>query len=89
MIYNPAYTYKFQLKTTIESWQDLEFELMKTLENDEFFSTMESLTSRIENAELTQISELYKAARMNFNLSFPIHNMQLSEIFKELFSLNP
>ena len=76
-------------RLNMESWQDLEFELMKTLENDEFFSTMESLTSRIENAELTRISELYKAARLNFNLSFPIHNMQLSEIFKELFSLNP
>ena len=76
-------------RLNVESWQDLEFELMKTLENDEFFSTMESLTSRIENAELKRISELYKAARMNFNLSFPTHNMQLSEIFKELFSLNP
>ena len=42
-------------------WQDLEFELIKLLENDELFSTMESLTSRIENAELTRISELYKA----------------------------
>jgi len=76
-------------RLNVESWQDLEFELMKTLENDEFFSTMESLTSRIENAELKRINELYKAARLNFNLSFPIHNMQLSEIFKELFSLNP
>ena len=43
-------------RLNVESWQDLEFELMKTLENDEFFSTMESLTSRIENAELTRIS---------------------------------
>ena len=76
-------------RLNVESWQDLEFELMKTLENDEFFATMESLTYRIENAELTSISELYKAARMNFNLCFPIHNMQLSVIFKELFSLNP
>ena len=59
------------------------------LENNEFFSTMESLTSTIENAELTRICELYKAAPTNFNLGFPIHNMQLSEIFKELFSLNP
>ena len=40
----------------VESCQDLEFKLMKTLENYELFSTMEALPNWIENLELSKIS---------------------------------
>ena len=60
--------------------QDHEYKLLKSIQNKELFTTMESLTFRIENVEFQKLVHCPKRS---------IQNMQFSEIFKELFYINP